>query len=341
MAGNYDFTHAMAALPGRSRSPPTGSPLLPLTALTGSANGRQRRAVTGAVPRGFDGGGDAGAARDGYGKHDPRPVLQEACAAGDAHFPPCVDSAHFAQSRRPARGEGCVSAPRRLARHLGLPETGLDRFAEDVSREVQAALAQQGSPAQRMNRLTADLGDPARDAKRDVYLVTISRVLPDALDQTDLVDVEAMSREDVGRALLSALNGNGGGVVKKMAVFKALGRDPARAGEAPTGCDMPRSALDRLRELRAGRVAGRRDLAPPCGALPTGDARGWVVALPCRSFSLPEQALVPRQARRPRACEDGYPLVLQPFAVVERAAILCHPHAEEARRGRQRVALVP
>ncbi|CAK0798497.1 unnamed protein product [Prorocentrum cordatum] len=82
-----------------------------------------------------------------------------------------------------------------------------------------------------MNRLTADLGDPARDAKRDVYLVTMSRVLPGALDQTDLVDVEAMSREGVGRALLSALNGNGGGVVKKMAVFKALGRDPARAGE--------------------------------------------------------------------------------------------------------------
>ena len=183
-------------------------------------------------------------------------------------------------------------------------------------------------------------GELARDAKRDVYLVTISRVLPDALDQTDLADVEAMSSEDVGRALLSALNGNGGGVVKKMAVFKALGRDPARAGEAPTGCDLPRSAQDPLRGRRARRVAGRRELAPPRGAPPTGDARRWVVALPCRSCSLPEQALVPSQARHPRAREDGYPLVFQPFPVVERAAVLRHSHADEARRGRQPVALV-
>ena len=114
-------------------------------------------------------------------------------------------------------------------------------------------------------------GELARDAKRDVYLVTISRVLPDALDQTDLADVEATSSEGVGRALLGALNGNGGGVVKKMAVFKPPGRDPARAGGAPTRCDLPRSALGPLRGPRAGRVAGRRDVAPRLGFHCPGD----------------------------------------------------------------------
>ena len=158
-----------------------------------------------------------------------------------------------------------------MARHLGLPEIGSDRIAEDASRAAQAALAQQGSPAQLMNHLAAELGDPARDAERDVYLVTVSRVLPDALDQTDLADVEATSSEGVGRALLGALNGNGGGVVKKMAVFKPPGRDPARAGGAPTRCDLPRSALGPLRGPRAGRVAGRRDVAPRLGFHCPGD----------------------------------------------------------------------
>ena len=88
-----------------------------------------------------------------------------------------------------------------------------------------------------MNRLAAELGDPARDAERDVYLVTVSRVLPDALDQTDLADVEATSSEGVGRALLSALNGSGGGVVKEMAAFKSRGwilRGRARPRRAAT-----------------------------------------------------------------------------------------------------------
>ncbi|CAK0851022.1 unnamed protein product, partial [Prorocentrum cordatum] len=121
--------------------------------------------------------------------------------------------------RRRAR-LGRVSAPRGLAPHLGMPETGYDGIADDVSTAVQAALAQQESPAQRMSRLAADLGNPATDAKRPVRVVTVCRVLPDAVDQTDLADVESMSSEDVGRAQLGASNGNGGGVVKKMAVFK-------------------------------------------------------------------------------------------------------------------------
>ena len=158
MAGNCDFTHAMVALPGRSRSPPAGFQHLPLTALTGGATGRPRRVVTGADPCGVDGGGDAGSARDGTGERVPRRDLQEAHAAGDAPILPCVGPARLAQCERPARWEGRVSAPGRLARHPRLPETGLDGIAEDVSKVAQAALVQQGPWAQSMNRLTADLG---------------------------------------------------------------------------------------------------------------------------------------------------------------------------------------
>ena len=71
--------------------------------------------------------------------------------------------------------------------------------------------------------------------------MTVSRVLPDALDQTDLADVEATSSEGVGRALHSALNGNGGGVVEKMAVLKAPGRGPApsEGGRSRSGPRLP------------------------------------------------------------------------------------------------------
>ena len=133
---------------------------------------------------------------------------------------------------------------RRLAVHLGLPDTGLDHQKDRVRQlleEYSNARAGPVTPAVHMGDLVASLGQEDPNKKARVYLATISRLLPDTLAEVDsLVDTATLTRQVVGEAVKNAFDnplprsdGKGApvnragdqGMVKKLAVFKEFHTD--------------------------------------------------------------------------------------------------------------------
>jgi hypothetical protein len=125
---------------------------------------------------------------------------------------------------------------RKLARHLGLRKEGLDDRADEVRELAKRAIAVAAapvSPADAMATMLAGLGEEDTAAKQLVYLVTISRVLPETLAATDLVDVSGFSRATIAEYVRHAFNepavtSAGGrprtrdGIVKKTVVVREL-----------------------------------------------------------------------------------------------------------------------
>ena len=127
---------------------------------------------------------------------------------------------------------------RLVASHLGYGKKGLEDKAELVNalikESMDKAAKQPETPAQRMAKIIEDLGQENKGAKQYVYLVTLSRVLPDTLAQGNLKDVTGMDRESVGECVRKAFDdplhpasGEPGrkrqrteGIAKKLAVLK-------------------------------------------------------------------------------------------------------------------------
>ncbi len=126
---------------------------------------------------------------------------------------------------------------RQVASHLGLGKKGLEAQAESVNAMIKSTLAKQScsqeTPAQQMAKLLQELGEEDRTAKQYVYLCTLSRILPETLEASDLKDVSSMTREEVGECVRKAFDdplmpeaGHAGrkrlrtdNIVKKLVVF--------------------------------------------------------------------------------------------------------------------------
>ena len=127
-----------------------------------------------------------------------------------------------------------------VANHLGLGPEGLENKAELVTEMARSAVAQRassGTPAERMAAILVELGEEAPARKSTLYMGTISRVLPDTLQATDLRDITGMTREEVGECVRQAfdnpLESNWGGpkrartegIVRRILVFREAHAD--------------------------------------------------------------------------------------------------------------------
>ena len=87
-----------------------------------------------------------------------------------------------------------------IARRLGVTKEEVGNFGDvvkDLVKEHFAPKMQQQTPQQQMAALLEELGEEGENGSQLVYLVTISRVLPDTIAATDLVDVTKMSSEQM------------------------------------------------------------------------------------------------------------------------------------------------
>jgi hypothetical protein len=85
-----------------------------------------------------------------------------------------------------------------LARKLGVAKEQLEEHRDFIKTTVKEHWAPQEvalTPAQRMAALVDELGGEAENSKQVIHFVTISRVLPDTLDATDLVDITQMTSQ--------------------------------------------------------------------------------------------------------------------------------------------------
>ena len=145
----------------------------------------------------------------------PPPAAQPAAPAADAgHAAPASAAIDDGRLRAAidallpgldAMDESVGHFRRRVAVHLGLPDTGLDDQADRVSDVLTVAVntrAGTRTPAERMKDLVESLGAEDRSVKNRVYLATISRLLPDTMaEHANLVDTASLTREALGEAL--------------------------------------------------------------------------------------------------------------------------------------------
>jgi hypothetical protein len=85
-----------------------------------------------------------------------------------------------------------------LARKLGVDMSQMSAHSDFVKKCVQEfwkPAATPLTPTQRVAALVEALGGEAGNSKQLVHFVTVSRVLPDTLGATDLVDVTKMTRQ--------------------------------------------------------------------------------------------------------------------------------------------------
>ena len=85
-----------------------------------------------------------------------------------------------------------------LARKLGVHKGQMNIYNDFVKacvKEFWAPAAAQESPAERVAALVEALGGEAENSKQPVHFVTMTRVLPDTLAATDLVDITGMTRQ--------------------------------------------------------------------------------------------------------------------------------------------------
>jgi len=85
-----------------------------------------------------------------------------------------------------------------LARKLGVDRKHMDAHSDFVKKCVKdfwKPAAKLLTPTQRVAALVEALGGEAGNSKQSIHFVTVSRVLPDTLGATDLVDVTKMTRQ--------------------------------------------------------------------------------------------------------------------------------------------------
>ena len=99
---------------------------------------------------------------------------------------------------------------RSLSEHLGLGNNGLEDMALSVTEWVREAVHGQADAARtlqnHMEGIIEGLGVEAPTAKRQVYLVTISHVLPGHVRTADLRDLATLSRQEIGEAVRLAFD---------------------------------------------------------------------------------------------------------------------------------------
>ena len=190
---------------------------------------------------------------------------------GDLPAAPAPGRATFGQVKE-AINELCSAAlaqdlsvgdfRKRVSSHMGHGENGLEAYAEEVNKLIKAAAETSGPPAetaaQNIASIVAHLGAEDRTAKRQVYLATLSRILPGtAAHAPDLKDLSAFTRAAVAdcfrRAFDDPLPPQSGGpgrkrsrsadIVTKIAVFRETHADSephfhvAILLRGPTGSD--------------------------------------------------------------------------------------------------------
>jgi hypothetical protein len=147
-----------------------------------------------------------------------------------------------------------------------LKTKGLDSQAEQVNGWIKEALQPQlvqNNPEKRMAVLLAGLGKEDASSKQLVYLGTVSRVLPETLAATDLVDVNTLQRQDVLEMVKKAFDeplaspGRAGrpvtrqySIVKRVIVFKEDHEDGDTHFHIAVLLKQPRSFTVAKRTLR-------------------------------------------------------------------------------------------
>ncbi|CAK0900396.1 unnamed protein product, partial [Prorocentrum cordatum] len=119
-----------------------------------------------------------------------------------------------------------TSFRRQLAVRVGLQEHGSDdRAAEvlDLIRRAWRPAPTAATPEEKMKEIVTEVGPEVAGKRHQVYLITLSRALPETADRSNLVDASALAREAVGEAVRKAFD-------------EPLGR-------APDGLAPPKKAL--------------------------------------------------------------------------------------------------
>lgn len=115
-----------------------------------------------------------------------------------------------------------TSFRRQLAVRVGLQEDGLDdRAAEvlDLIRRAWRPAPTAATPEEKMKEIVTEVGPEVAGKRHQVYLVTLSRALPETADRSNLVDTSALAREAVGEAVRKAFD-------------EPLGRAPGAPGRS-------------------------------------------------------------------------------------------------------------
>lgn len=98
-----------------------------------------------------------------------------------------------------------------LARSIGLGDDGLEGDCRDLVNElIRSALVEARNQAitaeEQMARVVRELGPEVKSFKHKVHLVTISRLLPDTAQTSDLRDPQNMTRQEVAQCVRLAFD---------------------------------------------------------------------------------------------------------------------------------------
>ena len=96
-----------------------------------------------------------------------------------------------------------------LAVRVGLHEDGLDDRADEVVELIRSAwrpAPPDAPPEDRMKGIVAEVGPEVADKRQYVYLITLSRALPETVQRSNLVDTSTLTRKAVGLAVRKAFD---------------------------------------------------------------------------------------------------------------------------------------